>query len=599
MNRGWAAPALAAAASCAIFLPVLDFSFVGWDDPIHFLDVPAYRGLSWEHIKWMFTSAHLGLYQPLSWLSLAIDFKLWGLDPWGHHLTNLLLHGANAALFSLIARRVLEKAFPRAGEDDLWFASLASALLFALHPLRVEVVAWITQRRELVAVFFAMSSTLFYLRWLKAGARSSYWISLGLFAAGLLSKATVMCLPAAFVILDRHPFRRGLKLREKIPYFAAALAAAAAAYIGQAATGQIASWRDFGLSARLCQSVYGLMFYLYKTLIPARLLPLYEFPKPFDPLAWYFLAAFVGLLLLLCVLAVFHRRGRPAPAAAFAAYAALSLPVIGLAKTGEHLAADRFTYLSLLPAAILAGAGMLTLLRSGHRKASVACLIALSSALGGLSRMQARIWRDSKSLWTHTLSIDPQHAVAHNSLGTALAEEGRFKEAAERCAEAARLKPGFIRAWDNLGRAYIRLKRFDDAIAAFDSGLAAAPDDSSLHANKGLALAGAGRLTDAVQSYRRSTELRPGAASVHYNFGVALLRLGENARALEEFETAGRLAPASADLLSNQGLALARLGRMDEAETYFRRSLELQPTGGARDNLARALLKKRRAIAER
>src|SRR5437773_2306132 len=264
----WMVPAGIALVLIACFLPTLRNDFVLWDDDLNFTDNPSYRSLSWRQLHWMFTTVHGGHYQPLSWVTLGLDYTLWGMNPTGYHLTSLLLHAVNAVLFYHVVVVLLRRAAVTASAG----AAAVGALFFAIHPLRVESVAWASERRDVLSGLFYLATVLAYVRMAAAertgGARRWYLVSLACFVLSLLSKAWGMTLPIVLVLLDVYPLRRPPRLLEKAPYAVLALGAAALAFLAQAQVPAMRTLAEHGPVERAAQAAYGLCFYLWKTLGP-------------------------------------------------------------------------------------------------------------------------------------------------------------------------------------------------------------------------------------------------------------------------------------------------------------------------------------------
>ncbi len=478
-----ALPLAVALLAFAAFWPALDSGFLDWDDDRNFLDNPHYRGLGGAELRWMFTATWMGHYIPLTWLTLGLNHALGGMNPAGYHLGNLLLHAANAALLYLLARRLLAIAAASAGSGaptgtprgaaapadegsagrgapaPAWAVTLgaaAAALVWALHPLRVESVAWITERRDVLCGFFYLLALLTYVRGVEAApAARRRWraASLAAFAAALGAKGMAMTLPASLLILDGYPLRRArlgwrALIVEKVPYLAlAALGAAVAAW----AVTRGAAWTPYeayGLGARLAMTAYGFWFYPSRTVWPEALSPLYELPARVDPLAPRFLvpiAAVLGASLLLLLL----RRRFPGGLAAWAHSLVVVAPVSGIAHAGHQLAHDRYSYLSTLGFALLFGGGVAWIARQrAHRRISRAVATAAGAAvvlaLVGLaagSWTQTEHWRDSESLWRAAVAADPACALCRHKLGNALLAARRHGEARAELDRAIALRP--------------------------------------------------------------------------------------------------------------------------------------------------------------
>ena len=387
---GWLVPVLTALVTFAAFLPTLNNQFVDWDDHHNLLDNPHYRGLGWTQIRWMWTTFYMGHWLPLTWMSFGLDYLVWGLEPLGYHLTNLVLHATSAAVFYLVARRILSLAVP--DPDDRGQAGLAlsagfAALLFALHPLRAESVAWATERRDVLLGLFYLLTILAYLRACERGERGRgwYWGAVGLFACALLSKSMAVSLPAVLLILDVYPLRRlGGRMGwwseparrvylEKIPFVLLGGGASAVAFVALFQIHNTESLADLTVLGRLAISAYGLCFYLWKMILPLSLSPLYELGTV-NPRATPFLLSYGGVVALTALAVACHRRV-PGLSAAGLAYVVILLPVLGIFHNGPQIAADRYTYLAGLGWAILAGASLL----SGSR-GDLSCLPGLPPA---------------------------------------------------------------------------------------------------------------------------------------------------------------------------------------------------------------------------
>src|SRR5881628_1507446 len=405
-------PLVIAFSTFAAFLPALQNQFVSWDDAENFLDNPHYRGLGWTHLRWMWTT-HLGHYIPLTWMTLGLDYLLWGMNPVGYHLTNLLLHAANAVVFFFVVRRLLARVLPSPSEHGyaLAVSSGVAALVFAIHPLRVESVAWVTERRDVLSGLFYLLTILVYLRASERGARGQgwYWLSVAAFVCALLSKSMVVNLPVVLLILDVYPLRRlGGAIGwwseparrvyvEKIPFVLLAAAASAIAVMAQSSVHAAASLAQLSLPGRLVVSAYGLGFYLWKMVVPVNLSPLYELPRTMDPVAPPFILSY-ALVLAITAIVLALRRPVPGLPAAWVAYVVVLLPVLGILQSGPQIAADRYTYLAGLGWASLAGAGLLSTWRRWPPFVLTGLAVVLLSGLGTLSWNQVEVWHDSETL---------------------------------------------------------------------------------------------------------------------------------------------------------------------------------------------------------
>ena len=520
-------PAFIAAATFIAFLPGLRGGFI-WDDRTLLVLNAGFRGLDWPRLKWMFTNSDIGLYMPLTWLSYALDFQLWGLDPFGFHLTNLLLHSLNAALFYGIALRLLEKAAGRS--PALPWAAAFAALLFSIHPLRVESVSWITERRDVLSGFFYLLTIRFYLE-------SRKKLGLACFAGSLMAKSSGVALPFVLMILDHYPLEK--KQGGKLPYFTLALGAVVIGVFGQESSGALRSGAELSLYERLGQAAYGLMFYFTRTIFPLNLMPFYERPKAMGLLEPGFMNA-TALVCGLTAAAVIFRRSYPAFLAAWTAYALTLAPVLGLVPIGLQLVADRYSYLSCLPWPLLAAGG---LLKSGFSLPTRAIVAGVLLFLGVMTSRQSELWKDEETLWTDAARTGGQ-AYAYNKLGNAKISKGKTEE----------------------------------AIQNFESALRAVSTYANAAYNMGAALVSQGKLDAAMSRYLQALRLDPSLAAAHVNIAAILHSKGRPKEAFEELEAAVRADPNYAPARANLGSFLAFLGRKPEAEAQFREALRLNPS---------------------
>ncbi|HEV8531401.1 MAG TPA: tetratricopeptide repeat protein [Methylomirabilota bacterium] len=492
--------------TCMVFLPALGGGFLPWDDEANLVVNRAWRGLGPSQLGWMLTSFHKGHWIPVTWLSFALDHVLWGMDPRGYHLTSVLVHGANAGLVCLLAMRLLEAG---RGAERL-AGGAAAALAFALHPLRVESVAWVTERRDVLSAFFFLVSLLAYLRAVREEPvwRSRwYWLALGAFALSLGSKSMAVSLPVVLLILDMYPLARGrgawrLRLIEKAPFALLSLLAAAVATVAVRAGGSVSSLADLGVAQRLAISSYSVVFYLWKTLVPAGLSPLYELPLELDPGAAVYRLS-MTLVIAIPVAALVLRRRQPWLLAAWAAYVVMLLPVVGIAHNGPQIAADRYTYLPCLPWVILLG-GLVALLWS--RSWSIPVAGAALGLLAWLTIGQIRVWHDPEALWTHALLASPS-AVAHSSLGVALDERGRSDEAIAHFQQALRVNPRLAHAENNWGIALAKQGRWEEAARHYEAALRIDQRHAEAHANLAVALGRLGRYAEAQRHMEEARAL--------------------------------------------------------------------------------------------
>ena len=568
----YVAAAIAAVAAWIAFSPVLDAGFVNYDDTGLFVDNPMFRGLGVENLRWMFTTTMAGHWAPLAWVSHAIDFLASGLDPKAFHRTNLILHAANAALFCLLAARLLAIARPREAREQPWALSTAAcvaAVFFAVHPLRAESVGWITERRGLLSAFFLLPALLAYLRAVRPGevelaSKGWYALSIALLALALLSKGLGLTFAAILVVIDVYPLRRPLARAvwvQKLPFLALGVASAllstwAAGFL----PGTVKTLEEWGIAERIGQSFLGLAFYLQKTLWPAHLAAVVELPWRFhfeDPRFLVRAAAVVALAIGILL----ARRRAPALASAGAAYVVAIAPVLGLAQAGPQLVADRYSYVACMPWALLVGGGLwIALDRAGaFRVVLLSAFAAVVVALAFASRAQSATWHDSRSLFEHAIAVGHDSSVAHVNLGGLELEAGNEAGAVEHYLAATRIRPDQGRAWFNLGIIYGRQGRLEDAERAdLDAVRTMKPAFQPLVNLGNLYRNKMGRLDAAIAAYRQavvdaeSTRVL-GSPVPYLVLGAALREKGEALEARRYLELAARYEPTRPEALRELG----------------------------------------------
>ncbi|OGQ77584.1 MAG: hypothetical protein A3F90_06395 [Deltaproteobacteria bacterium RIFCSPLOWO2_12_FULL_60_19] len=652
----WTTPSLVALLTLTAFFPVLQNQFVDWDDAKILIENPHYRGLGWAQLRWMFTTFYMGHYQPLSWMTFGTDYLLWGMDPFGYHLTNLLLHATNAVVFYFIAFRLLSLTISvpdLPGLSGVIAPKLAAgfaALFFAVHPLRVESVAWATERRDVLSGFFVLLTVLFYLRSaaVETGPFRRRWMRTAVlfYVLSLLAKASGVVLPFVLLLLDIYPLKRlgggpgkrfepaharefierwfGRAARavwlEKLPLLIPAALFGAAAILAQREAGALSSVEKYGFLARASQAFYGLAFYPLKTVLPLGLSPLYEMPRYFWSLTWSFILS--GIVVTAASLILYLARRRwPAGLACWVCYGVILSPVLGIFQAGPQLVADRYSYLSCLGWAVLAGAGLLQCWRLWLRERISALGFKLTQGsaagiillLAALTWQQAQVWRDGETLWRHAIAVAPSR-VAYSNLADLLRTDGKTEEAIENYRQALRLnpvhwhahhelaillegqgktdvaeehyrsaltiKPSSVEAHYNLGMLLAERKEFEQAMAQFREVLRLSPDHAEAHSALGAVLSNLGRLQEAVAHLQKAVKIKPDFADTHRNLGQLLAARGDLDQGIDHFRQAVSLEPDFAEAHESLGRALVLLGRKDEAARHLQEAVRILKSRG-------------------
>ena len=565
-------PVLAAALAFLTFLPTLDTAFVNWDDEVTFLRNPHYRGLGPAQLRFDLTTMLLGHWSPLPWVTWSVNYALGGLDPWGYHLGDVLLHCAAVAVFCLVARRLLAAGFDESPRGPaIAGGALVAALIFGLHPLRAESVAWASARRDVLCGLFYLLAVLAYLRGVAGGGRIAgrWWaLSIAAFAAALLSKAMAMTLPLTLLLLDVYPLRRravGWRMLawEKLPYALLAVGAGAIAVLARQEGGNITAYGRYGAGARVALTGYTFWFYPWKLIWPTALAPIYELPARVDPWQWRFLIPLAGTVAVTAALVALRRRW-PAGLAAWVSSAIVLAPISGVVHSGSQLAHDRYSYLSGLGFAVLAGAGLTWAMRRSSaapagpwlRPVAITAAAVVVVALGIGARAQAAIWSDSEALWRRAVEVDPACSICESNLGRVMARPGRFDEATAHVRRAMELRPDRPGPYENLG----------------------------------MIMLAQGRFREAEEHFRRAVTLGANRGDPRNGLAAALAYQGRDAEAETEFKEAARLSPRFPDAPANLGLLYERQGRHAEAIGALRHARALDPDGaGIKAALARAL----------
>ena len=548
------------ALTLAAYARVLGHSFVDWDDPSYVTENAHVRaGLTPAGIAWAFTSTGFANWHPLTWLSHMLDVSLYGFAAWGHHLTSLLLHLANTALLFAALRRLTRSPW----------RSLAVTALFALHPLHVESVAWVAERKDVLCTGFWFAALWAYARYVERPSAGRYALIAGALALGLLCKPMLVTLPLTLLILDAWPLRRfagaGVgeawqRVVEKVPLFALALAAAAMAWRTQKTYGAVT---ESPLATRLAGAVLGCFGYLEKMAWPAGLCAFYPY-RPHPPALEVAVKA-AALVLVSVTVAGFARR-KPYLAAGWLWYLVTLLPVVGIVRIGQQQMADRYTYVPLAGIFVMLAWGAADLaarfrLPRANQVAAAALVIVV---LAVLTWRQVETWKDGVTLWGRALAVGGNSTVTRNNLGVALENAGRLEEAAVHLAEAIRLEPHNTRAHANLGNVRFSEGRFADAARSYDEALRLDPNYEPVRLN---------------------------AAKAHYNLANSTWREGHPDDAVREYRESIRWAPGDAGYQRALGMALLAQGRSAEAADAIRRSLAIDPQNALTHAvLARALL---------
>jgi tetratricopeptide (TPR) repeat protein len=574
-----------AAVAFAVFAPALYCKFVNFDDPNYVLQNEDVRGgLSAHGVRWAFTTFEQANWHPLTWLSLQLDASLWGPTPFGFHLTNVVLHAANAALLFLALR----------GLTGAFWRSAVVALLFAVHPLRVESVAWVAERKDVLSVFFGLGALWAYAGYVRS--LSAWWSAAVavLFALSLASKPTLVTVPCLLLVLDwwpaartSHSWRR--LVVEKLPLFALALASSCVTYLAQAEGGAM---KPGALTASLragnAAVAYGA--YLVKTVWPTRLAVFYPHPGLPGGGGLDTGAAAISLLALAAITAAALRLRARSPylLAGWLWYLGSLVPMIGLVQVGGQAYADRYSYfpqIGLLIAACWAAAELV----SGRPRLAAAAVVAAASALAAVSWTQLAYWRNSVTLWEHALEMTAATPLALYNCGEALQAEGRLDAAVARFQGALEIDPKDADALFHLGMILQQKGRLEDAAGYFEKVCGLNPRSRAAHSRLGDIYSHKKRYDDAARHYRTALDLGPTAA-IYSNLALVERARGRLDSAAESYRAALALDQGLAEAHNGLGSTLVDQGRVDDGMAELREAIRYQPNSGqAHNNLGHAL----------
>ncbi len=566
----------------AVYWPVRHAGFLNYDDDEYVTANPhVLGGVTVRGVVWAFTAYHSDNWHSLTWLSHALDCQLFGMNAGGHHAVNVLLHVANTVLLFLVLRRM----------TGATWRSACVAALFGVHPLHVESVAWVAERKDVLSGLFWMLALWGYARYVERPTRGRYVMVVGCYAMGLMAKPIVVTLPFVLLLLDYWPLGRtrwmpsvvgnnarlrlGELVREKLPFFALAAASCGVTIWAQHSGGAIGSLEQLPLGLRMTNAVVSYVRYIEKAAWPSGLAVFYPYR------AWPPATVIVAGAILVAVsgAVIWRARREPHLAVGWFWFLGTLVPAIGLVQVGSQSMADRYTYLPLIGLFImLCWSVPSRVLERRNLKATtgVAAAAALL-ACAALSRVQVEYWKDSETLFRHALDVTRDNWLAHGNLGNALDGLGRAQEAIAQYEQALRINPDFAMAHINFGNALAGLGRVPEAIAQYEQALRIKPDSAEAHCDLGATLAQAGRVPEAIAQYEQALRIDPDFAMAHCDLGVLLAETGRAAEAIGQYEQALRINPDFAMAHYDLGNVLAQAGRVSEAIAQYEQALRIEP----------------------
>ncbi len=566
-----------AVVTLAVYWPLWNQEFVNYDDPdLVTSNVHVQRGITGQSVIWAFTTGHTGNWLPLTWLSHMLDCRLFGLHAGAHKMVNVAFHIGSTVLLFLVLNQMT--AAP-------WRSGFVAAA-FALHPLRVESVAWVSERKDVLSAFFWMLTMWMYVRYVEHPQARRYVPVLLCFALGLMSKSMLVTMPFVLLLLDLWPLkrlpldrtpaarRRVLNLvREKLPLFVLSAASCVMTYRAQATASAI---KSIPSAYRVANAVVSYLRYICKTVWPANLAVFYP---QFRSLAFTRVALAAAAIITTTVLMVRVVRNRPYLTVGWFWYLGILFPVIGLIQVGDQSMADRFTYIPSIGILIMVTWGLAELFPHEKRFQTALRVVAIGTLVfwTGVTSHQIRFWTDSTTLFERAIAVTHDNYVAQNNLGVALRGKGRSADAAKHFSEAIRIWPEFPEAHKNLADILAHEGRLHEAIDHYSQAVRTKPNWAEAHNNFGFALAAQGSLDEAAAQFQEAVRLEPESALDHCNLGLAFVKLGKTSDALAQLSQALALNPEDPQAQYLMGVVLKDLGRPAEAVQYFTGALRLNP----------------------
>ncbi|MBF0119935.1 MAG: tetratricopeptide repeat protein [Desulfobacterales bacterium] len=550
----------------AVYYKVGTFDFISFDDPEYVTQNNRIKSnLSWENIKWTFTSKTGANWHPLTLISHMIDWQLYGKNAGGHHLTNLIFHIANALLLFFALNKMTGK---------IWEAAFV-AFLFSLHPTHVESVAWISERKDVLSTFFFMLTLLSYIRYIKKPLLSSYFIVLLFFSLGLMAKPMLVTLPFVLLLLDYWPLNRFSKkgatlnlILEKIPLFIVTIIVSIITFIVQHTIGATALSSVYSIKIRIANAIVAYSIYIFKAFFPYSLSVFYPYPDP--PMRQTFLLT-ISILIIITISYAAIRTSKKFPyfITGWLFYLGTLVPVIGIIQVGSQSMADRYTYIPFIGIFIIVAWG---LSQFTYKKIIFSIIIIVFSIL---TWRQVSYWENSQTLFKHSVDVDEKNIMAYNNLSAALIKDKKIDEAIEYLNKAIKIKPKNIDTNVNLCLALGKQNKSSEAIIYCYRAMKMKNIPKETHNSIGNALEQLGHVNEAIKEYYKALKLNPDYAGVINNLGSIFAKQGDINRAMTYFKDTIKIDPNFVEAYNNIGNILCQENKIPEAIIYYNKALEI------------------------
>jgi protein O-mannosyl-transferase len=564
----------------AIFIaygPVRKNGFVDFDDGAYIRkNYNVNEGITPQSIIWAFTKYYSGNWHPITWLSHMLDCDIYGLNPLGHHITNIVIHIANSVLLLLVLRKMTGSIWP----------SAFIAGVFALHPLHVESVAWAAERKDVLSGLFWMLTILAYAYYVEKPNSKKYMLVLFAFVMGLMSKPMVVTLPFVLLLLDYWPLNRLNKpnhasntkqlIMEKIPFFAMSVISSVITFAAQHSGGAIATLDNMSVSYRFANMFVSYIRYIGKTIWPSRLAVIY--PHYYGVFPKGLLAVSVLLFILLTILCIYIGRRKRYVLTGWLWFVGTLVPVIGLVQVGSQAIADRYMYIPMVGLLIIIGWTVKELIGDNRSKQIAAAVLAAIVLCGSvaLTRTQVRYWKNNLALFGHAVNVTDNNPFAETNYGHALYRAGNTSEGMMHLYKAVRINPNFSASRDTLGNVLMEEDKISEAIACFEESIRRDKQCKSGYINLGAALSKQGKYDEAIKYINKALELDPQYEDARSKIGTALLLSGKPKEAIAEFNEGLKTSTDRMEVYVNLAIAYSRLGNNEQSMEYCVKAMRLQ-----------------------
>jgi len=569
------------AGTVLVYGQLIHADFIPYDDQAYVTENSVVRGgLTWSGARWALSDIHTGYWHPLTWLSLMLDYELYGLHAGGYHVTNVIFHILNTILLFLVFSRLT---------GSPWRSGVVAAL-FALHPLHVESVAWVAERKDVLSGFFWMLAMCGYVRYVERPGVGRYFLVLVLFILGLMSKPMLVTLPFVLLLLDVWPLGRcrwgesepggGVSLArligEKVPLFVLAIGISVWTYLAARQIGAVADPQSLSMGVRIANASSSYILYIWKMIWPANLAVFYPYSE-----LWPLWKLILSVLVIFLISAIAFRQARTYPyiIVGWLWYLGTLIPTIGIIQAGAQAMADRYTYIPMVGLFIIMTWGFSDLTRRWHnRRVSMAMLTLLVLSLMSIVTWhQTHYWQRGESLLYHALAVTKNNYIAHSGLGEIFLKQNRYREAVQQYQAALKAKPNYEKAWYGLGVAQQYLGNHREAISSFTQALSVEPRYAAAHYALADAFSTHGSHHEAFHHYRAALRYAPEEVELYNRLGNLSAHQGRWEEALHYYREGLRRQPDHAGFYNNIGMVLLRQDRAGDAEQSFRSAVRLRP----------------------